>query len=104
MKSIIVIAMLFFAGTGSGYAQYVPQEKKPHLEIKCPCGANFALYEWVNNETPEMVSSFLEKHPCGHNLVIGARTDRKVSITRLAGTNAYWLLVQELPIGVGKNE
>ena len=78
--------------------KFFTSEQKPHLKIKCPCGANFALYEWTNDKTPEIVSKFLEKHPCGHNLVIGSGGGGGRSPTRTA---AKRLLVEEVPTGTG---
>lgn len=41
--------------------------QKPHLEIKCYCGANFVIYEWLDEILLARVDKFIEKHPCAHN-------------------------------------
>lgn len=64
---VLVISPITIARS-SNYADAQIQscEQKPRLEIKCPCGASFVTYEWLNDSVLTRANKFIEKHPCAH--------------------------------------
>lgn len=69
LLSILVAIVVLFVAVNAYCCDNKPYEQKPHLEIKCPCGASFVTYEWINADIIKSAEKFLENHKCGHNNV-----------------------------------
>ena len=70
MKKYILAVMLVIMARSiaiAGYGDVPSYEQKPHLEIKCTCGASFITYEWLKETLLQRVDKFLEIHPCSHD-------------------------------------
>lgn len=58
--------MLICVVSSMAIADVPKYEQKPHLEIKCPCGASFVTYEWLNRSVLIRADKFIETHSCAH--------------------------------------
>ena len=77
MKKCILAVMFVILTCPTFCAGDVPYEQKPHLEIKCPCGASFVTYEWLEESLLQRIDKFLEIHPCSHDTKLPAPLPEK---------------------------
>ena len=102
MKKYILSLMLILVVSTTGIAVYgdIPAyEQKPHLEIKCPCGARFVTYEWLEGAILRRADKFIETHPCSHNTRLATplleKKQERLLVRELIGTETVGFVLSD---------
>ena len=74
IMAVLVLVLCLFVNVdvvnSDGWSKYsgdvTAYQQKPHLKIKCTCGASFVTYEWLTDLILKSADKFMEKHPCAH--------------------------------------
>ena len=79
MKKCILAVMFVILTCPTFCAGDVPYEQKPHLEIKCPCGASFTLAGlvtpgWITVSIPAPLPEKKQERLLVRELIIGSET------------------------------
>ena len=72
--------------TIAGYGDIPNYEQKPHLEIRCPCGASFITYEWLEGAILRRADKFIQTHPCSHDTKLPEKKQERISVRELVGS------------------